>query len=92
MDFGMCSGCASLLGRWSNITFDSVSLEGLGFGAVGALSGDRYSILNAGNIWFFNATRCACVCVVARVCVAQASHAAGTPHACANALVARGPL
>lgn len=58
IDFGNCAGCASLSGRWSNITFDSVTLEGLGFGEPGLPATEEYSLVSAANFWFFNATRC----------------------------------
>lgn len=57
IDFGNCAGCASLTGRWSNVTFDSLSLENLGYGDPTNPNTTSYSIISSTNIWFFNATR-----------------------------------
>jgi hypothetical protein len=57
VDFGMCAGCARLEGAHANVTFDSLALENLSFGDVGAPASDAFSIIAAHNMWFFNATR-----------------------------------
>jgi hypothetical protein len=57
LDLGNCAGCAALGGRWSNITFDSVVLENLGYGDPRSPVARSYSSLNSRNIWFFNYTR-----------------------------------
>jgi hypothetical protein len=57
LDLGNCAGCASLLGRWSNVTFDSLVLENLGYGFPSNPNATTYSVISSTNIWFFNATR-----------------------------------
>jgi hypothetical protein len=57
LDFGNGVGLASLTGRWSNITFDSVVLENLGYGDPANPNATAYSVVSAANLWFFNASR-----------------------------------
>jgi hypothetical protein len=57
LDFGNGVGAASLTGRWSNVTFDSVVLENLGYGDPANPNSTVYSVISATNLWFFNASR-----------------------------------
>jgi len=60
ISFGYGVGRASLTGRWSNLTLDSLVLEHLAFGEPGpASSTNVHSAVSATNLWFFDTTRCA---------------------------------
>ncbi|KAI8467754.1 MAG: hypothetical protein J3K34DRAFT_27249 [Monoraphidium minutum] len=56
-DLGSCAGCASLTGRWSNVTFDSIALENLGYGHPAQRNATGYSVVSAAELWFFNMSR-----------------------------------
>jgi hypothetical protein len=57
VDFGNCAGCASLTGKWSNLTLDSLVLENLGYGDPRSPVAADVSVVSAIDLWFFNATR-----------------------------------
>lgn len=60
IDFGNCVGCASLTGKWSNLTLDSLVLENLAYGNPEYPDAMTHSVVSSTNMWAFNMSRWAC--------------------------------